>query len=187
MGSFYVLLVKLTFHAYSIADSQLRRVLDSMPLLSSRYALTHLLMSFVDGELFQVFLGQVIGTSAGTHIDLKHGWRAGAGLSLGLVSCMFFILIVRGPHTTQYRWFGCEGGMEWRKEVVQETALVNDMMGDGSPPSSDDNSKADIQEVVKDAPLRAEERGTDRRAKDQPNLLTMNNCMNITRMVRHHY
>jgi len=118
-----------------------------MPLLSSRYALTHLLMSFVDGESFQVFLGHVIATSAGTHIYLKHGWRAGAGLSLGLVGCMFLIVIVRGPQTR-----------------------VNDMMGDGNPPSSDDdNSKADIQEVVKDTPLRAEERGTDRRAKDQPN------------------
>ena len=159
MGSFYVLLVKFTFHAYSTAESQLRRVLDSMPLLSSRYASTHLLMSFVDGEFFQVFLGQVIGTSAGTHIYLKHGWRAGAGLSLALVGGMFLILIVRGPHTTQYRWFGYEGGMEWRKEVVQETALVNDMMGDGNPPASDDNSKADFQEVVKDAPLGDEEKG----------------------------
>jgi len=71
---------------------------------------------------------------------------------------MFLILIVRGPHATQYRWFGYEGGMEWRKEVVQETALVNDMMGDGNPPSSDD-SKADIQEAVKDVPLVDEEKG----------------------------
>ena len=156
MGSFYVLLVKLTFHAYSITEFQLRRVLDSMPLLSSRYASTLLLMSFVDDEFFQVFLGQVIGTSAGTHIFLQHGWRAGAGLSLGLVGCMILILLVRGPHTTQYRWFGYEGGMEWRKELVQDEAP-----GDRDCPSSesDKNSKADIQEVVKDAPLGDEEKG----------------------------
>ena len=77
--------------------------------------------------------------------------------SLGLVGCMSLILLVRGPHTTQYRWFGYEGGMEWRKEVVQEKAVLDDTTGDRN--HSSDNSKAGTQEVVKDTPLEDEEKG----------------------------
>jgi len=33
---------------------------------------------------------------------------------------MIIILLVRGPHTKRYTWFGYEGGMKWRKEVPKE-------------------------------------------------------------------
>lgn len=59
---------------------------------------------------------------------------------------MILILLVRGPHTTQYRWFGYEGGMQWWK--VQEKA--------NHPPSN--NSEVDTQETAKDAPLGDEEK-----------------------------
>jgi hypothetical protein len=69
-------------------------------------------------RLFQILLGLVLGTSAGTHVFLEHGWRAGAGLSVGLMGCTLLLLLLRGPHCKQYTWFGYEGGMEWRKEVL---------------------------------------------------------------------
>jgi hypothetical protein len=56
----------------------------------------------------------------GTLVFLQHGWRAGAGLSVGLAGCMIAILLVRGPHTKRYTWFGYEGGTAWRKEVPKE-------------------------------------------------------------------
>ena len=51
----------------------------------------------------------------GTLVYLQYGWRAGAGLSVGLAGFMLAILLLRGPHTKLHTWFGYEGGMEWRK------------------------------------------------------------------------
>ncbi|KAK7025547.1 hypothetical protein VNI00_015900 [Paramarasmius palmivorus] len=69
---------------------------------------------------YQIFIGQVMGTSVGTDVFIHHGWRAGAGLQLALAGWSLFVLLLRGPHCSRYTWFGYEGGIEARKSVVQE-------------------------------------------------------------------
>lgn len=61
-----------------------------------------------------------MGTSVGTHIFVKFGWRASAAFAMGLYGWQFFILLIRGPHCKRYTWFGYEGGLEARKSVVRE-------------------------------------------------------------------
>ena len=61
-----------------------------------------------------------MGTSVGTHVFVKYGWRADAGLNMALYGFQLFILLIRGPHCKQYTWFGYEGGLEARKSVVDE-------------------------------------------------------------------
>ncbi|KAF8955137.1 major facilitator superfamily domain-containing protein [Flammula alnicola] len=70
-------------------------------------------------SILAIFLGQVMGTSAGTHIFVNFGWRAAAAFSMGLYGFQLFIILIRGPHCGQYTWFGYEGGVESRKSVAQ--------------------------------------------------------------------
>ena len=67
-----------------------------------------------------MFIGQVIGTSVGTLVFVKFGWRAAAGLNMALYGFQLVVLLLRGPHCKQYTWFGYEGGLEARKSVVDE-------------------------------------------------------------------
>lgn len=66
----------------------------------------------------QMFTGQVMGTAVGSKVFLEHGWRASCALSLGWTVWQVLILLARGPHVGRYTWFGYEGGIEWRKDVV---------------------------------------------------------------------
>lgn len=68
----------------------------------------------------KIFLGQVTGTAAGTHIFVRFGWRQAAAFSLGLFVWQFVVLAARGPHCKRYTWFGWEGGAEARKWKVEE-------------------------------------------------------------------
>ena len=61
-----------------------------------------------------------MGTSVGTQVFVKFGWRAAAVLNMALYGFQLFILLLRGPHCKQYTWFGYEGGLEARKSVVDE-------------------------------------------------------------------
>ncbi|KAF4621383.1 hypothetical protein D9613_000030 [Agrocybe pediades] len=65
--------------------------------------------------ILSIFLGQVMGTAAGTHVFVTFGWRAGAALSMGLYAWQAIVLLSRGPHCKRYTWFGYEGGLEARK------------------------------------------------------------------------
>ncbi|KAK0498134.1 major facilitator superfamily domain-containing protein [Armillaria luteobubalina] len=65
--------------------------------------------------LLSFFLGQVMGSSVGSRVFLEHGWRAGAGLSLGWTGLGFLLLIIRGPHCERKTWLGYEGGFGMRK------------------------------------------------------------------------
>ncbi|THH04665.1 hypothetical protein EW145_g5358 [Phellinidium pouzarii] len=67
-----------------------------------------------------IFLGQVTGTAAGTRIFVRFGWRAAAAFSMGLYAWQIGILFLRGPHCKRYTWFGYEGGIGSRKEIVKE-------------------------------------------------------------------
>lgn len=61
-----------------------------------------------------------MGTAVGTHVFVKHGWRASAGLNMAFYGFQLFILFIRGPHCKRYTWFGYEGGLEARKSVVDK-------------------------------------------------------------------
>lgn len=63
-------------------------------------------------------MGQVMGTSVGTQVFTKYGWRPSAALSLAWTGFMFFMLLIRGPHVRRYTWFGYEGGIEVRKSKL---------------------------------------------------------------------
>ncbi|KZT22826.1 MFS general substrate transporter [Neolentinus lepideus HHB14362 ss-1] len=70
--------------------------------------------------ILSLFIGQVMGTAVGSKVFVKYGWRAAAGLSLGLCGWQLLILMLRGPHCKRHTWFGYEGGWESRKSVVME-------------------------------------------------------------------
>ncbi|KAK0222172.1 MFS superfamily [Armillaria fumosa] len=78
--------------------------------------------------IFSLFLGQVMGTSAGTKVFVRYGWRAGAALSLGWAGWQLFVLLLRGPHCDRRMWFGYEGGIEARRGRLEETG--NDVDAD---------------------------------------------------------
>ncbi|KAG2121533.1 major facilitator superfamily domain-containing protein [Suillus cothurnatus] len=70
--------------------------------------------------ILSLFTGQVIGTSAGTHVFVQHGWRACSLFMLALQIFQILVLLLRGPHCSRKRWFGYEGGFEARQRVVLE-------------------------------------------------------------------
>ncbi|TFK68849.1 MFS general substrate transporter [Pluteus cervinus] len=68
--------------------------------------------------ILSLFIGQVMGTAVGTHVFVRFGWRAAAGLNMAWYAWQLVILLLRGPHVSRYTWFGYEGGLEPRKDVV---------------------------------------------------------------------
>lgn len=60
-----------------------------------------------------------MGSSVGTEVFLRHGWRAGAALGMAWYGLQFVFLLVRGPHCRRFTWVGFEGGLEARKSVVE--------------------------------------------------------------------
>ncbi|ORY40626.1 major facilitator superfamily domain-containing protein [Leucosporidium creatinivorum] len=72
-----------------------------------------------------VFLGQVMGSSAGTKVYLNYGWRAAYGLSVAWSCTAILILLARGPHAKG--WVGWGGNYSLRKpppkELGDETAV----------------------------------------------------------------
>ncbi|TFK22001.1 MFS superfamily [Coprinopsis marcescibilis] len=79
-----------------------------------------------------IFIGQVMGTSLGTHVFVTFGWRPAALLSIGWMGWQLFILSIRGPHCQRYTWFGYEGGTAWRKAKPN---IVQDEPENGIEPS----------------------------------------------------
>ncbi|GAA5981706.1 hypothetical protein JCM11641_004221 [Rhodosporidiobolus odoratus] len=70
--------------------------------------------------LVAIFAGQLIGTSAGTRVYLRWGYKASGGLCLGLVGFILLVLFLRGPHCPTTRWVGWTGGWELRKKVAEK-------------------------------------------------------------------
>ena len=56
-----------------------------------------------------------MGTSVGTLVFVKYGWRACAALNVGWMGFQMLVLLSRGPHCGQYTWVGYDGGLEWRR------------------------------------------------------------------------
>ncbi|CAK5266396.1 unnamed protein product [Mycena citricolor] len=77
--------------------------------------------------VLSLFIGQLMGTAAGTKVYTTYGWRAAAALNMGFYGWILIILLVRGPHCARFTWFGYEGG--WAVKRVK-------------PPVADDEKKS---------------------------------------------
>jgi hypothetical protein len=78
-----------------------------------------------------------MGTFAGTHVFVQHGWRACSLFMLALQAFQILVLLLRGPHCSRKRWFGFVGGLEARQRVVLEREkLRSGEGGNGEPTSS---------------------------------------------------
>ncbi|KAF8839134.1 MFS general substrate transporter [Paxillus ammoniavirescens] len=69
--------------------------------------------------ILSLYVGQVMGSSVGTDVFVRHGWRACALLMLALYGFQLPILLLRGPHCPRTHWFGWAGGFGARKSVVK--------------------------------------------------------------------
>jgi len=99
--------------------------------------------------LLSLFIGQVMGTAAGTAIFVSHGWRDAAALSMGWYGWQALVLLVRGPHCARYTWFGYEGGIEARKSVIEEKEKIKKagVTGEkGFSPDKETGVKADLDQ-----------------------------------------
>ena len=94
----------------------------------------------------------------GSLVFLRHGWRAGAGLSVGFAGCMLIILLVRGPHTQRHTWFGYEGGMRWGKEEPKEKAPELEASTQPSSDASCIETRLDDGQVVEATPSNDDEK-----------------------------
>ncbi|KAJ7149236.1 major facilitator superfamily domain-containing protein [Mycena crocata] len=68
--------------------------------------------------MLSVFIGQLMGTAAGTQVFTTYGWRPAAALNMGFYVWILGVLLLRGPHCARFTWFGYEGGWEAHKSVV---------------------------------------------------------------------
>lgn len=60
-----------------------------------------------------------MGTSVGTDVFVKYGWRACSVYMMALFAFQLAMLALRGPHCPRHHWFGWVGGFEARKSVVE--------------------------------------------------------------------
>jgi hypothetical protein len=63
--------------------------------------------------IISLFLGQMMGSSAGSNLYDHHGWTASSSLSLGFLGLAILTLLSRGPHAQ--KWLGWDGGARMRK------------------------------------------------------------------------
>ncbi|KAJ6471752.1 major facilitator superfamily domain-containing protein [Mycena vitilis] len=68
--------------------------------------------------VLSLFIGQLMGTAAGTQVFTTYGWRPAAALNLGFYGWILGVIMLRGPHCARFTWFGFEGGWEARKSVI---------------------------------------------------------------------
>ncbi|KAL1756123.1 major facilitator superfamily domain-containing protein [Schizophyllum commune] len=112
--------------------------------------------------ILSLFLGQVMGTAAGTHVFTENGWRACAGLSMGWCGWQLLVLLVRGPRCARKTWVGWEGGWgSWKEgnqttpegkqtgpETTEPSYEVKDTTeAKGSAPSTENGAVRDHKEV----------------------------------------
>lgn len=68
--------------------------------------------------IISLFLGQMMGSSAGSSLYDHYGWTASSSLSLGFLGLAILILLSRGPHAQ--RWIGWDGGARMRKLMPED-------------------------------------------------------------------
>ncbi|OSX57123.1 hypothetical protein POSPLADRAFT_1067899 [Postia placenta MAD-698-R-SB12] len=119
--------------------------------------------------LLSLFIGQVMGTSVGTLVFTKYGWRPAAALSLAWTGFMLFMILLRGPHVSRYTWFGYSGGIEIRKSKLntRERKQENDAE---AAVAADINAAGEAQEPgnenEKSLRAEAEQRGVASKAEE---------------------
>lgn len=91
-------------------------------------------------------MGQVMGTSVGTQVFTKYGWRPSAALSLAWTGFMLFMMLIRGPHVRRYTWFGYEGGIEVRKSKLTERERARETDAEAAVAANEVGS-ADVEET----------------------------------------
>ncbi|KZV94828.1 MFS general substrate transporter [Exidia glandulosa HHB12029] len=110
-----------------------------------------------------LFIGQVVGTVAGTRVFEGSGWRAGAGLSLGWIGAMLLVLLLRGPRCPKNVWLGWQGGWALRAER-KETSRAAELEQKGTSPTNSvqDPEKANkaVEEHEASTAADQEQRGT---------------------------
>ncbi|KAJ7065830.1 major facilitator superfamily domain-containing protein [Mycena amicta] len=86
--------------------------------------------------VLSLFIGQLMGTSAGTKVFTRYGWRAAAALNIGFYAWVLVVIVLRGPHCRRYTWVGWEGGWEARRSRVanvdEEVAVGDKRAGETS-------------------------------------------------------
>ncbi|PFH53291.1 hypothetical protein AMATHDRAFT_137836 [Amanita thiersii Skay4041] len=101
--------------------------------------------------ILSLFIGQVMGTSVGTEVFVKYGWRAGAALSLGWYGFQLIILMSRGPHCERFTWLGWEGGAEARKSVVDRRKNENKRQKQDVEPGVPVKEKISLNQTASEA------------------------------------
>ncbi|KAJ7914289.1 major facilitator superfamily domain-containing protein [Mycena leptocephala] len=81
--------------------------------------------------VLSLFIGQLMGTAAGTQVFTTYGWRPAAALNLGFYAWILGVIMLRGPHCARFTWFGFEGGWEARKSVVEARVKAAEGGADG--------------------------------------------------------
>jgi len=95
-----------------------------------------------------LFAGQVVGSSVGSHVFLRYGWRAAAGLSVGLYGWQLLILFMRGPNCGRHVWFGYEGGFALCHQKRTETGSCVASVGDGTEIETGMTAQASVETLV---------------------------------------
>ena len=65
-----------------------------------------------------LFIGQAMGSKAGTQVYTLGGYRASGALSCGWIVMNLVVLLLRGPHTK--KWLGWQGGRELRRGKLRK-------------------------------------------------------------------
>ncbi|EIW81522.1 hypothetical protein CONPUDRAFT_124654 [Coniophora puteana RWD-64-598 SS2] len=118
--------------------------------------------------ILSIFIGQVMGTSVGTLVFTKYGWRPMAGMLMALCGAQLFFLLLRGPHVPRHVWVGYRGGLEARKSVVearrreQEADGGSAQEGDLEAVAQSRGEKAAVEDQEKGQSTRVEERTVER-------------------------
>jgi hypothetical protein len=77
--------------------------------------------------IISLFLGQMMGSSAGSSLYEVHGWTASSSLSLGFLVVAILVLLARGPHAQ--KWIGWDGGARMRKVREDDKENVGNVEG----------------------------------------------------------
>lgn len=75
--------------------------------------------------IISLFLGQMMGSSAGSSLYENHGWTASSSLSLGFLAMALAVLLARGPHAQ--KWIGWDGGARMRKVMEDDKENAGDV------------------------------------------------------------
>lgn len=97
-----------------------------------------------------MFIGQVMGTTVGSYVFNKYGWRPAASLSLAWTGFMLVAILARGPHVPRYTWFGYSGGCEVRKSKLAERTRAKDAEAAPADVSASSSKAASVAEKPSD-------------------------------------